>query len=588
MFRSVGCGTAVKKITFLERQVLVWLLLVSPPLQSRVRGLTPRKGAIDMIRRVVLLISLFCLANPGGIEAQRSSRSSSRVTQDSPEAEVFEGTMDAIRDYALETIGDSLLWEMAIDGLIEELGDPYATVLSPSEVAAFEEQSTGNYAGIGIAISELNAAVTITTVFGGTPAEDAGLLVGDRIVGVNSDEGDGWSVDDASSRIRGEPGTTVVVYIGRDGIAQPIPFEIERDEVHIPAVRYERIFEDISYVVLDRVTRNSAAEVDSVLTELGTTQGIVFDLRRNPGGYLDEALNLADLFLDRGSVLVTTKSRTRGSSELREESARARMTPRVADLPIVILVDQYSASAAEIVAGALQDHDRALVIGERTFGKGLVQSVIPLPEGRLIRITSGEWYTPQGRSLHRPRDEDGVVIEPDSIPEFVSIGGRRLFGGGGVFPDLEILSDTLSSGEQAFLNAAIEAEFPLQTRIQEAAFSAATGARDAGDGEESVFPVEILRDLFAAISEVEVLDPLLTEEAKRYIAWRTEVVFHQRLGQVDRGLEIQSERDTVLQTAVRFLQTAEDQTALFGLAQAEQEARAQASAEEVEAGSVPQ
>jgi len=498
--------------------------------------------------------------------------------------------MDAIQDYALETRGDSLLWELAIDGLIKELGDPYATVLSPSEVAAFEEQSTGNYAGIGIAISELNGAITVTTVFGGTPAEGAGLLAGDRIVGVNADEGDGWSVDDASSRIRGEPGTTVVVFIGRDGILQPIPFEIERDEVHIPAVRYERIFDDIAYVVLDRVTRNSAAEVDSVLTELGTKQGIVFDLRRNPGGYLDEALNLADLFLERGSVLVTTKSRTRGSSgDLREESTRARMTPRVAALPIVILVDQYSASAAEIVAGALQDHDRALVIGERTFGKGLVQSVIPLPEGRLIRITSGEWYTPQGRSLHRPRDDDGRVIEPDSIPQFVSVGGRQLLGGGGVFPDLEILSDTLSSAEQAFLNAAIEAEFPLQTRMQEAAFAAATGARDAGDGDPLVFPVEVLDDLFVAISEVEVLDELLTGEAKDYIAWRTEVVFHQRIGQDNRGLEVQSERDTVLQTAVRLLQTAEDQAGLFALALAENEARAQAgSTEDVELVSVPQ
>jgi carboxyl-terminal processing protease len=543
-----------------------------------------------MIRRFILIPIVFCLASPAGMEAQRSSRLSGRVTQNSPEAEVFLGTMDAIQDYALETRGDSLLWELAIDGLIKELGDPYATVLSPSEVAAFEEQSTGNYAGIGIAISELNGAITVTTVFGGTPAEGAGLLAGDRIVGVNADEGDGWSVDDASSRIRGEPGTTVVVFIGRDGILQPIPFEIERDEVHIPAVRYERIFDDIAYVVLDRVTRNSAAEVDSVLTELGTKQGIVFDLRRNPGGYLDEALNLADLFLERGSVLVTTKSRTRGSSgDLREESTRARMTPRVAALPIVILVDQYSASAAEIVAGALQDHDRALVIGERTFGKGLVQSVIPLPEGRLIRITSGEWYTPQGRSLHRPRDDDGRVIEPDSIPQFVSVGGRQLLGGGGVFPDLEILSDTLSSAEQAFLNAAIEAEFPLQTRMQEAAFAAATGARDAGDGDPLVFPVEVLDDLFVAISEVEVLDELLTGEAKDYIAWRTEVVFHQRIGQDNRGLEVQSERDTVLQTAVRLLQTAEDQAGLFALALAENEARAQAgSTEDVELVSVPQ
>ena len=198
-----------------------------------------------------LLLPLVVLSSVGSmeLEAQRAPRSGPRNTQGaSPESQVFRSTFEAIRDYALETRGDSILWELAIDGLIKELGDPYATVLSPDEVANFEEQSTGNYAGIGIAINELNGAVTITTVFQGTPAENVGLLVGDRIVGVNSDDGDGWSVDDASSRIRGEPGTTVVVYIGRDGFAEPIPFEIERDEVHIPAVRSERIFDDIYYV----------------------------------------------------------------------------------------------------------------------------------------------------------------------------------------------------------------------------------------------------------------------------------------------------------------------------------------------------
>lgn len=491
------------------------------------------------------------------------------------------GTLEAIRDYALETRGDSVLWELAIDGLIKELGDPYATVLSPDEVARFEEQSTGNYAGVGIAISELNGAVTITTVFGGTPAEDVGLMVGDRIVGVDSDDGDGWSVDDASSRIRGEPGTTVIVYIERDGFAEAIPFEIERDEVHILAVRSERIFDDLSYIVLDRVTRNSATEVDSVLTEMGDVRGMIFDLRRNPGGYLDESLNLADLFLDRGSVLVTTRSRTRGNSgQLREESARARMTPRVGDIPIVVLVDRYSASAAEIVAGALQDHDRALVIGERTFGKGTVQSVIPLPEGRLIRITSGEWFTPQGRSLNRPRDIDGRVIEPDSIPEFTSIGGRTLLGGGGVFPDLEVLSDTLSAVEREFVNATVEAEFPLQTRIQEAAFAAARLIQESGDSEAE-FPLELLDGLFQSVLEAGVPEDLLTDEAKDYLAWRAEAIFYQRLDRQDRALEIQSDRDTVLQTAVRLLHAADDQAALFALARAEQEERALAEAEAV-------
>ena len=522
-----------------------------------------------MYRSCLTALLVVGLLAPWGLEGQRGGRG---PRGDGPESEVFERALEVIRDYALEVRADSALWEMAIEGLVKELGDPYATVLSPDEVARFEEQSTGNYAGIGIEISELNGAVTVTTVFSGTPAEDAGLMVGDRIVGVNSDEGDDWGVEDASSRIRGEPGTRVIVYIDRDGVAEPIPFQIRREEVHIPAVRAERVFDDIWYVALGRVTRNSAAEVDSVLTERGDARGVIFDLRQNPGGYLDESLKLADLFLDRGDVLVTTRSRMRASTgELREESARARMTPRIEEeLPIIVLVDRQSASASEIVAGALQDHDRALVIGERTFGKGTVQSVIPLPEGRLIRLTSGEWFTPQGRSLNRPRDLEGRVIEPDSIPEFTSIGGRRLLGGGGVFPDLEIPNDTLSTVEQAFVTSAAELEFPLQMRIQEIAFEASQAARDGGDGDGLAdFPADAMDGLFSALVEAGLDEDLLTDEVRVYLRWRGEVVFHRRLTQNARGLEVQTERDAVLDTAVRLLRGATDQESLFELALAE-------------------
>ena len=522
-----------------------------------------------MYRRCLTALLVVGLLAPWGLEGQRGGRGQ---RGDGPESEVFERALEVIRDYALEVRADSALWEMAIEGLVKELGDPYATVLSPDEVARFEEQSTGNYAGIGIEISELNGAVTVTTVFSGTPAEDTGLMVGDRIVGVNSDEGDDWGVEDASSRIRGEPGTRVIVYIDRDGVAEPIPFQIRREEVHIPAVRAERVFDDIWYVALGRVTRNSAAEVDSVLTERGDARGVIFDLRQNPGGYLDESLKLADLFLDRGDVLVTTRSRMRASTgELREESARARMTPRIEEeLPIIVLVDRQSASASEIVAGALQDHDRALVIGERTFGKGTVQSVIPLPEGRLIRLTSGEWFTPQGRSLNRPRDLEGRVIEPDSIPEFTSMGGRRLLGGGGVFPDLEIPNDTLSTVEQAFVASAAELEFPLQMRIQEIAFEASQAARDRGDGDGLAdFPADAMDGLFGALVEAGLDEDLLTDEVRVYLRWRGEVVFHRRLTQNARGLEVQTERDAVLDTAVRLLRGATDQESLFELALAE-------------------
>jgi carboxyl-terminal processing protease len=372
----------------------------------------------------------------------------------------------------------------------------------------------------------------------------------------------------------------VLVLIDRDGLTQPLPFELHREDVHIPAVEAQRVFGDLQYLLLDRVTRNSGAEVDSVLSNMGDPRGLIFDLRQNPGGYLDEALNLSDLFLDRGSVLVRTRSRVRGTDDVREEAARDRMTPRVPDLPIVILVDRYSASAAEIIAGALQDHDRALVIGERTFGKGTVQSVIPLPEGRLIRLTSGQWYTPQGRSLTRARDSEGRVVEPDSIEEFLSIGGRRLVGGGGVFPDLEILDDTLSTAEQALMAAAAEAEYPLQTRVQEAAFAAVQLARADGAAAdapaETPFPVGAMDGVYSSIVAAGIDPALLNEETREYLRWRVEVIYYQRLGRDDRSLEVRSERDTVLGTAVRLLREADNQEHLFALALAESEARAEA------------
>jgi carboxyl-terminal processing protease len=540
-----------------------------------------------MALRIATFLLTLLLAAPFSVEAQRaitpddlSALTRGSVSDLGPEAEVFLEALDVVRDYALEPRADSLLWEYAIQGLIRELNDPYATVLTRDEVAAFEEQSTGNYAGIGIAIEELNGAVTITKVFKGAPADNAGLMVGDRIVGVDSEPGDGWSTDDAAGRIRGPSGTRVLVLIDRDGFGEPVPYELRREEVHIPAVDAQRVFGDLQYLLLDRVTRNSGAEVDSVLSNMGDPRGLIFDLRQNPGGYLDEALNLSDLFLDRGSVLVRTRSRIRGTDDVREEAARDRMTPRVGDLPIVILVDRYSASAAEIIAGALQDHDRALVIGERTFGKGTVQSVIPLPEGRLIRLTSGQWFTPQGRSLTRPRDSEGRVIEPDSIEEFLSIGGRKLVGGGGVFPDLEILDDTLSTSEQALMAALAEAEYPLQTRIQETAFRAVQLARETGasaDAIEAPFPVEAMGDLYSSIAEEAGIGPaLLNDETRDYLRWRAEVIYYQRLGRDDRSLEVRSERDTVLGTAVRLLNQAASQDHLFALGLAESEARAEA------------
>ncbi len=528
-----------------------------------------------MSRRLRLWILALTLAVPLGAHAQRAGDGGAVAPPDLiPEATVLQGTIEAIRDYALEAQSDSALFELAIQGLIRGLDDPYATVLTPDQVREFEEQSTGNYAGIGIAIYRLNGAVTITEVFRNTPAARAGLQVGDRIVGVGAEDGREWNEDDASSRIRGRPGTLVVVTVERDGLSEPLTQEIERDEVHVPAVTAERIFSDIGYIAVGRVTRNSAAEVDSVLGTMGGTHGLIIDLRRNPGGYLDEALRMSDLFLDRGSVLARTRSRIRGGNgERLDEAHHARLTPRVRDLPIVVLVDQFSASAAEIVAGALQDHDRALVMGERTFGKGTVQSVIPLPEGYLLRVTSGEWLTPQGRSLNRRRDADGRPIEVADpiVEEFRSVGGRALRGGGGVFPDLELVEDTLSASAQELPLAAVEAEIPLGRRIQEAAFAVSRSIRETGEIPDE-FPEADFDAFVQALVEEGIPEETMNEESLGYLRWQVEGQMYARIENEARYLEVRSERDTVLAAAVRLLTEAGRQEDLFVLAAAERAA----------------
>jgi carboxyl-terminal processing protease len=528
-----------------------------------------------MVRRILLILVPLLLVQPP-LEALQSSeerrpfslRGTSQTLDPSElgiEAQVLVGALQAIRDIGLDMEADSALWDKAIRGLIRELDDPYAAVLTPDEVRAFEEESTGNYAGIGVQITELNEAVTVTAVFRNTPADREGLQVGDRIVAVDGADARGWSVSEASDQIRGEPGTEVEVTVERPGIPRPMPHRIRREQVHVPAVTSERIFQDVGYVHLDRVARNSAVEVDSVLTELGDTRGLILDLRRNPGGYLDESLNLADLFLDRGSVLVTTRSRVPGSQgNLREESAYARRAARAANTPIIVLVDRFSASASEIVAGALQDHDRALVLGERTFGKGTVQSVVPLPGDYMIRLTSGEWYTPRGRSLNRPRDREGRVLTPDSIPRFTSESGRTLWGGGGVFPDLEIAADTLTTSEQRFVGATIEAEIPLAQRIQEAAFAAAQEVRDRGTIPETL-PAGVLRAFRDGLVEDGVGESYIDDEVEGYLNWRLEVAFFERLERRDLALQSQAGRDPVLARAVELLSRAGSQSELFAL-----------------------
>lgn len=529
-----------------------------------------------MTRKVLVLVALAAILSPAAGVAQSGDASNPRWSSSrsangsgSLEEQVFMGAFETISDYAMDAFSDSALWARALDGLLSAIDDPYASVFSPEEFSQFEERTTGNYAGIGVQITELSDAVTITAVFRSTPAQQVGLQVGDVIVNVDGEDARDWSVRDASDRIRGEVGTTVRVSVSREGYPEPIPHEIRRDNVHVSAVRQDVIDGNIGYIAVDRVARNSAREVAEALRELSGTNGIVIDLRRNPGGYLDESLFMADMILKPGQKLASTRSRQPGGQGAREESWDARSPSIVPDgKPMVILVDRYTASAAEIVTGALQDHDRALVLGERTFGKGVVQTLMPLPRGYQIRLTTGSWHTPLGRSLHRARDGEGRPLpeDLDTIPRVTTEAGRELLAGGGIFPDVTIRTDTLLVVEREFVAAAQQADVPIGLRIEEFAFQRAqdirNGLRDRelSEADFSAF-VESLQAEGLPASAVE------DERALAYLNWQTRISIAERLDDFALATRYRMERDNVLSQAVELLHSSPTQAQLFASAE---------------------
>lgn len=514
------------------------------------------------------VLSLFLPAlAPAPLGAQATTSGEAQAA----EADVFMGAMQAISRMHQNVATDSALWEAALDGMIESLNDPYATVFTPTEAEAWEEETTGNYSGIGLQITELNDEVTVTAVFRSTPAQEVGLQVGDVIVGVNDHDASDWTTGMAADSIRGPVGSEVTVHMKRPGYSEPISFDIRRANVHVPAVNYGVLENNVGYAVLDRVARNAAQEMDAALRELQDTRGIVIDLRRNPGGFLDESLMLADLFLEPGSTLASTSQRVPGGTEdqTTSESYEDRWPVRVRDLPVVILVDRFTASGAEILAGALQDYDRALIVGERTFGKGVVQTVMRLPHGRRLRFTTGEWQTPLGRSLHRPRDMQMRPMEEDldTFPRVTTGEGRTLVDGGGIFPDLEVESDTLTTAEQELILAANEAEFPLGLRLAEFSFEEARKLLEA-DASPRLDAAALDAFIDEMVAEGLPAEAVADPEVRDYLAWRSRVGIAQRMNDIGREADFRLERDRVLAEAVRLLGESTTQAELYRAADA--------------------
>ncbi|MCI0405187.1 MAG: S41 family peptidase [candidate division Zixibacteria bacterium] len=337
----------------------------------------------------------------------------------------------------VEDVNIDTLVSAGIYGMLGQL-DPYSEYLEPKPLDQLMEDTRGRFEGIGIEIAIQADSLTVVTPLEGSPASRAGLVAGDRIVTIEGKPTAGMSTEDAARLLRGPKGTEVSVGIMRGGAAEPIPFTITRGVIEIKAVPYYGMVGDgIGYIRLSRFSNQSAEELAQAVSELKkeNPKGLILDVRSNPGGLLEEAVGISELFLQPNQLVVETRGR-RTDQNQRFFASRPPILP---DVPLVVAVDEGSASAAEIVAGAIQDWDRGVVVGNQTFGKGLVQSLLGLPEGRALKLTTARYYTPSGRSIQKQERAGGLKNDSAATAEKFKTkkSGRMVAGGGGITPDVE-------------------------------------------------------------------------------------------------------------------------------------------------------
>jgi carboxyl-terminal processing protease len=361
------------------------------------------------------------------------------------------------RNY-VDTLSDSVLYARSVQGLLDELHDPHSVYLTATRLARLSENTTGRYAGVGLQIDVRNGWITVMAPLPGGPALDAGIQTGDRVVEIDGKSTQDLTAEEAQRALRGSPGSTVRLVIERPGVGDKLPFTLRRREIRIHAVRHALLLGNgVGYVDLAMFSEESAADIRRAVDSLRTAgmQKLIFDLRGDPGGLLDQGVAIADLFLDAGQKIVSMRGRTPDANH----EFRDRAPQPWGDMPVAVLVDSNSASASEIVAGAMQDHDRAVIVGSTTYGKGSAQSVFPLSSGGALKLTTALWYTPSGRSINRRRNvhADDDDASPDTtavkVPRFKTDAGRVVLGGGGITPDVQVAPTKVSAAETALEQA---------------------------------------------------------------------------------------------------------------------------------------
>ena len=421
--------------------------------------------------------------------------------------DIFTTLYKELNTFYVDETDPGKLMKKGIDEMLKSL-DPYTTYIPESEIEDFRFMTTGQYGGIGAIITKGEDYVYVSEPYEGYPAHKAGLMAGDKILEINGKSAKGKTTEEVSKVLKGQPNTSVTLLIERKSLKKPFEVTFDREKISVKSVPYSAYLEDgIGYIKLRSFTRDCAKDVKEAIQELkkeATLDGLILDLRNNPGGLLNESVAIVNLFVEKGEEIVSTK----GKIKSWDKKYIAKSRPLDTKVPLVVLINSASASASEIVSGSIQDLDRGVIIGQRSYGKGLVQQTRKLSYNSQLKLTVAKYYIPSGRCIqaldYSNRNDDGSVGKiPDSLmTEFQTRNGRKVYDGGGINPDIITASEKIGSIIVSLFRERIFFDFATDFRFEHESIP-----------EEFIFSDENFEQFVSYISDKEYTYKTKTEKA---------------------------------------------------------------------------